>query len=124
PRLTVDAANQTRLRREFGLPPDVPAIGFVPGAEFGPAKRWPPEYFAELAQHLRGTGRQVWLFGSAKDSEICGRIAALAGSGVTDLSGKTTLAGAVDLTAATERMVTNDSGLMHIAAAVGSRVVA
>ncbi len=124
PRLSVDSANQARLRRELGLSAEGPVIGFVPGAEFGPAKRWPAEYFAELARALRGNGREVWLFGSAKDREICGRIAALAGDGVADLSGKTSLADAVDLIAATERMVTNDSGLMHIAAAVGSRVVA
>lgn len=124
PRLTVDTANQARLFRELFLTIGRPIVGFVPGAEFGPAKRWPAEYFAELARRLIGLGRDVWLFGSGKDSEVCGRIASQAGEGVVDLSGKTTLAEVVDLIAATERMVTNDSGLMHIAAAVGSRVVA
>ena len=124
PHLTIDPTNQARLRREFGLSTNRPAIGFVAGAEYGPAKRWPAEYFAELAKRLRASGREIWLFGSSKDSATCERIVALAGEGVVDLSGRTTLADAVDLIAATERLVTNDSGLMHIGAAVGSRLVA
>jgi heptosyltransferase-2 len=123
PRLTVDHANQQRLFAAFSLSTTQPAIGFVPGAEYGPAKRWPPEHFAELARLLGERGREVWLFGSMKDRAICQEIVERAGEGVIDLSGRTDLGDAIDLIAATERMVSNDSGLMHVAAAVGTPVV-
>jgi heptosyltransferase-2 len=124
PRLEVDAQNQQRLLKELDLTLDRPTVAFMPAAEYGPAKRWPPEYFAELAQKLVSEGRQVWLFGSAKDTPLCRDIQTAAGKGVKDVSGKTRLEDAVDLLALVERAVTNDSGLMHVAAAVGSKVIA
>jgi len=124
PRLEVDTQNQQRLLKGLGLSHDTPVVAFMPAAEYGPAKRWPPEYFAELAQRLVSDGRQVWLFGSAKDTPLCREVQAVAGEGVVDLSGKTRLEDAVDLLAMVERTVTNDSGLMHVAAAVGAKVVA
>lgn len=124
PRLEIDRANQQRLRAELGLASDRPAVGFMPGAEYGPAKRWPPEHFAGLARALIARGFQVWLFGSDKDRPVCGEIARLAGAGVADLSGRTRLEDAIDLIALTEWAVTNDSGLMHVAAATGRRIVA
>jgi len=124
PRLEVDAQNQQRLQVEFSLDQNKPVTGFVPGAEYGPAKRWPPEYFAELAQQLVTQGRQVWLFGSAKDTPVCQQIVAAAGEGVIDLSGKTSLEDVVDLIAMSEQVVSNDSGLMHIAAATGRKIIA
>ncbi len=124
PELAIDAQNQQRLLAEFDLNLGKPVVAFMPAAEYGPAKRWPPEYFAELAQKLLANGKQVWLFGSAKDQPICQQIMTVAGQGVVDLSGKTKLEDAVDLIALTEQVVTNDSGLMHIAAATGRKIVA
>ena len=124
PRLEIDRENQARLVAELGLSRDRPVAGFMPGAEYGPAKRWPPEHFAGLARALTARGFEVWLFGSEKDRPICQEIARQAGAGVADLSGRTRLEDAIDLVALTEWAVTNDSGLMHIAAATGRRIVA
>lgn len=122
PRLTVDAANRADLLERHGLQ----AGGFaalVPGAEFGPAKRWPSESYAGLAKALIARGLRVVLLGSANDSGVVREIAALA-PGAIDLAGKTRLEDAIDLMSAARLAVTNDSGLMHIAAAVGTAVVA
>ncbi len=124
PKLEIDPQNQQRLLTAFSLNMDTPVVGFMPGAEYGLAKRWPPEYFSELAQKLVAQGKQVWLFGSAKDQSVCQQILAAAGEGVVDLSGKTKLEDVVDLIAMTEQVVSNDSGLMHIAAATGRKIVA
>ena len=124
PKLDIDPQNQQCLLTEFSLNLEKPVVGFMPGAEYGLAKRWPPEYFAELAQKLVAQGKQVWLFGSAKDQPACQQILAAAGDGVVDLSGKTKLEDVVDLIAMTEQVVSNDSGLMHIAAATGRKIVA
>ena len=124
PRLEVNTDNQVLLLDKLSLSVEVPVVGFVPGAEYGLAKRWPPEYFADLAKRLVGQGRQVWLFGSEKDRPVCQQIAAQVGKGVVDLAGRTSLEEVVDLIGLTEQVVTNDSGLMHIAAATGRRVIA
>ena len=124
PELVVDEQNQQRLLAELSLGIEQPIVGFMPAAEYGPAKRWLPEYFAELAQKLVAQGHQVWLFGSAKDQPVCQQILVAAGEGVVNLCGKTRLEDVVDLIALTEQVVTNDSGLMHIAAATGRKIVA
>ncbi len=124
PKLEIDSQNQQRLLAELSLSTDKPVVGIMPGAEYGPAKRWPLKNYADLARQLIGKGNQVWLFGSAKDQQACEEILDAAGDGVVDLSGKTSLEDAVDLIAATELVVTNDSGLMHIAAATGRNLVA
>lgn len=124
PRLEVDPDNQTRLLQELTLSTDQPVIGFMPGAEYGPAKRWPAEKYAELARRLLAQGSQIWLFGSTNDQPVCREIVERAGAAVVDLSGRTRLEDAVDLIGLTGLVVTNDSGLMHIAAATGRRVVA
>jgi heptosyltransferase-2 len=111
------------LAAQLGLEPDRPAIALMPGAEYGPAKRWPQEYFAELAARLADAGRQVWIFGSAKERALGAAIAG-ARPHVHDLTGRTALADVVDLLAAAKAAVTNDSGLMHVAAAVGVPLVA
>lgn len=102
---------------------DAPVLALCPGAEYGPSKRWPAEYFAEVARDHLEAGWQVWLFGSHKDQPITGAIAADA-PGCRDLAGRTQLGQAIDLLACADRVVSNDSGLMHIAAATGRPVVA
>ena len=124
PTLDIDRDNQTQLLDELGLNLDRPVIGFMPGAEYGPAKQWPAEYFAELAQTLIDKGFQVWLLGSDKDSATAHTICDGIDQYCVNLCGKTQLVDVVDLLALAKLAVTNDSGLMHIAAAVGCHVVA
>lgn len=125
PKLTLDARNLDSLIDRFGLRRDRPAVGMMPGAEFGPAKRWPTERFAELAGRLIAAGMQVWVLGSQKERAIGASIQRHARSNdVHNLCGATALADVVDLLSATRVAVTNDSGLMHVAAAVGTHVIA
>jgi heptosyltransferase-2 len=103
-------------------------IGFCPGAEFGPAKRWPHYHYAELAKQLIDEGNQVVLFGSAKDHEAGNEILASLNTEqqawCRNLAGETQLEQAVVLLAACKAVVTNDSGLMHVAAALNRPLVA
>ncbi len=99
-------------------------LALCPGAEFGPAKRWPSAAYAELARHYLQRGWRVWLFGSAKDAEVCQEIKRLSDDRCTDLSGRTTLAQAVALLSLADGVVSNDSGLMHVAAALQRPLVA
>lgn len=119
PRLRVDWNNQQRLLKEQGLSLDRPVAILCPGAEFGPAKRWPAAHFVQVAQSWIADGWQIWLMGSPKDRKIADTIAAqLPARYCRPLCGVTTLADAVDLMALGQRVVTNDSGLMHLAAAL------
>jgi heptosyltransferase-2 len=95
---------------------------FAPGAEFGPAKRWPAIHYAELARALP---LPVVLLGSGKEAALCDEIAGAAGPGrCINLAGKTSLLDAFALIAASKCVVSNDSGLMHVAAAFGVAQVA
>ena len=120
PRLSADPA--ATLAR-FGLRAGGGAIALCVGAEYGPAKRWPAAHFAALARMLADAGRAVWLVGGPGDAAIGAEVAALAPSAV-DLTGRTTLGEAIDLIAAAAATVTNDSGLMHVAAALDRPIVA
>ncbi|MFH4512263.1 lipopolysaccharide heptosyltransferase II [Vibrio alginolyticus] len=128
PRLAINAAEQQATIKKFNLAQDQPIIGLCPGAEFGPAKKWPETHYAEVATQMARSGHQIWLFGSQKDLETCNNIRALVPTqfheGIHVLAGQTSLIEAVDLLAACKTVVANDSGLMHVAAAVGCNVVA
>jgi heptosyltransferase-2 len=93
----------------------------MPGAEYGPAKRWP--YYPELAGRLAADGKQVWVFGSAKEKAL-GADIARDRPHIHDLCGRTQLADVVDLLGGAQAAVSNDSGLMHVASAVGTPLVA
>ncbi|MDR3416336.1 MAG: lipopolysaccharide heptosyltransferase II [Nevskia sp.] len=123
PRLRADPGRIPALQQQLGLDPRRPAVALMPGAEYGPAKRWPEQQYAELAGRLVEQDRQVWVLGSAKERELG---AAIAGdrAGIHNLCGRTQLVDVIDLLAAAGAAVTNDSGLMHVAAAVGTRLVA
>lgn len=115
PTTTLTRLNLTR--------PAQPVLALCPGAEYGPAKRWPVSAYAAVARHALSQGLNVWIFGSGKDSAIGAALAAQA-PGCVDLCGRTALAEAVDLLALASVVVSNDSGLMHVAAALGRPVVA
>jgi heptosyltransferase-2 len=93
-------------------------LALAPGAEYGPAKRWPARHFAEIARAHAARGYRVWLVGSAKDAAITAEVASLAGVALADLAGRTSLDEAIDLLSLAARVVSNDSGLMHVAAAL------
>ncbi|MEO8654490.1 MAG: lipopolysaccharide heptosyltransferase II [Ramlibacter sp.] len=121
PRLALEPAQIDAVLARLGLQAGRYVV-FAPGAEYGPAKRWPAGHFAELA---RGLERPAILLGSAKEDVICQEIASGAGPGrCLNLAGKTSLADAFALIAGCRAMVSNDSGLMHVAAAFGVPQVA
>jgi heptosyltransferase-2 len=124
PRLEVDEANLAIAIARFGLDRARPVAAFCPGAEYGPAKRWPARHFAALARALAARGRRVWLIGSPGDRAIGDEIAKLANGAAINLCGRTDLAAAIDLLSIAEVVVSNDSGLMHVAAALGRPLVA
>jgi heptosyltransferase-2 len=160
PRLTSTAEQQRAARAALGLPLDVAPVVFCPGAEYGPAKRWPVHHFAALAQQLAskvtppslpaslpqgergdrqlpsplageglrergGVGTaQVWIIGSTKDAPVGDAIARLAEGAALNLCGRTNLEQAIDLIAGAAAVVSNDSGLMHVAAALDRPLVA
>lgn len=125
PALRADAANgRAALARLDLAAPARPVLGVCPGAEYGPAKRWPEAYYAEVVRTRHAAGWDVWLFGSSNDAPVTRAINAAAGGVAHDLAGRTTLADAIDLMALTRAIVTNDSGLMHVAAALGRPLVA
>lgn len=124
PRLTCDPEAVRNTLAALGLTDPEHAVAFCPGAEYGPAKRWPAPYFAELARQLGADGMKVWLIGSAKDAAVGEEIAKLARGACINLCAKTTLDQAVDLLAAARMVVTNDTGLMHVAAALGTPLIA
>jgi len=100
---------------------DKPVVAFCPGAEYGPAKRWPAIRFTELARLL---DRPVVLLGSGKEAPLCDEIAGLVSGKCINLAGKTSLNEAFALIAGARAVVSNDSGLMHVAAAFGVPQVA
>jgi heptosyltransferase II len=118
PRLAIDEAARRQTLERIGLTLERPVAVFAPGAEYGVAKRWPARHFASLAALLLARGFQVWLMGSKKDAEVTAEIQQLSAGACIDLAGRTSLDDAIDLMSFAERVVTNDSGLMHIAAAL------
>lgn len=121
PALRVDLDNQRILLERYGLTEGRYAA-LMPGAEYGPAKRWPARHFATVAETFARDGITVILMGSAKDNAAAADIKALAPSAI-DLTGQTSITDVIDLIAAARCVVANDSGLLHIAAAVGVPLV-
>jgi len=118
PKLTIDPQARAAALARLGLDASRPVAAFAPGAEYGPAKRWPARHFAQLARDLGARGHAVWLFGSGKDAQVTTEINRLAGGLCADLAGRTSLDEAIDLISLAARVVSNDSGLMHVAAAL------
>lgn len=127
PLLRIDADSQKQALQQFNLNAER-AIAFCPGAEFGPAKRWPDYHYAALARQLIAEGWQIWLFGSQKDhpvgEQIRQQLSSAEQAQCINLAGQTSLEQAIDLLALSQVAVSNDSGLMHMAAAVDTPLVA
>ncbi|MFY9327252.1 MAG: lipopolysaccharide heptosyltransferase II [Georgfuchsia sp.] len=124
PHLESSAEQQRATRAALGLSQDSTPVIFCPGAEYGPAKRWPPPHFAALAQRLGSKADPVWVLGSAADKGIGDGIVERAGACAINLCGRTTLEQAIDLLAVARLVVSNDSGLMHVAAALDRPLLA
>ncbi len=121
PKLMIDKTNQSELYEKHSLF-ERPAVALMPGAEFGPSKQWPISHFHELAKMLIAKGYQVWVLGGPKDKQDGSKITQGLGEYAINLCGKTQLDDAIDLLNAAEVAISNDSGLMHVAAAVGTKV--
>lgn len=128
PALTLDPQNQQLALNELALNINRPILSLCPGAEFGPSKRWPEQHYAAVAQQQIEQGKQVWIFGSAKDMPVAQAIRDLLPESLQAqcqlLAGRTSLHQAIDLMALSSMVVSNDSGLMHIAAALQRPLVA
>lgn len=124
PKLIVDSTSLETVLLAKDLSRSTPILALCPGAEFGPAKQWPPQHYAAIARLYLDKGWQVWLFGSENDQATCQKINQQANNACQDLSGKTSLAEAVTLLSLASLVVSNDSGLMHIAAALHKSLVA
>jgi len=124
PKLHASDEQRQAALAKAGLTLDKPVAIFCPGAEYGPAKRWPAHYYAELAQRLRNKGYAVWLIGSPKDKEVADKIVALGNEPCRNLCGTTDLTEAIALLSCAKLVVSNDSGLMHIAAALDRPMLA
>lgn len=125
PKLAIQPEILPALRAKFGLIDEAqPVLGLCPGAEYGPAKCWPAEHYAAIANQKLAEGWAVAIFGSIKDQNTSAAINKLAQNRCLDLSGKTTMGEAIDLMSLTTIVVSNDSGLMHVAAALDKKLVA
>lgn len=123
-KLNSTGEQQHAARQALGLPADASPVVFCPGAEYGPAKRWPARHFAALAQLVATQRQPAWLIGSDKDAAAGNEIVAASGGTALNLCGRSTLEQAVDLIASARCVVSNDSGLMHVAAALDRPLVA
>lgn len=124
PRFVIEPERQASVIEKFNLTRSENILALCPGAEYGPAKRWPVGYYAELARQKIAQGWQVWLFGSDKDKDAADSINQETGRLCHDFSGRTSMAEAVDLLSLASTVVTNDSGLMHVAAALDRKTIA
>lgn len=124
PHLQVRSAERDSLLAQLGLTRPSRLICFCPGAEYGPAKRWPPQYFGELAKALAAEGGTIWIVGSTKERDIGEAIEEQSSGVAVNLCGRTTLDQAVVLLSGANMVVSNDSGLMHVTAALDRPMVA
>lgn len=125
PALKVVPEELSTVRRKFGLPEHCLWLGLNPGAEYGPAKRWPVGHFITAARAISAeTGARWIIFGGKNDAELTQQIAAGLGEQAIDLAGRTTLRELMALSQVCRVYLTNDTGPMHVAAALGTPVVA
>ncbi len=124
PNLIVESSRKSIVQAKFSPTLSKKGVlGLCPGAEFGPAKRWPESYFSTIAREKIRQGWSVWVFGSGKDEDVARQIVENA-PGCEDFAGRTSLSDAIDLMSLVDVVVTNDSGLMHVAAALRKNILA
>tara|TARA_R110000868_G_scaffold380784_1_gene646839 strand:+ start:11936 stop:12955 length:1020 start_codon:yes stop_codon:yes gene_type:complete len=124
PKLVVEAEAVDATLKSLGLhKTERPILALCPGAEFGPAKRWPAEYYAEVAKQKIADGWDVWLFGSPKEADAADIIQQQTDNACTNIVGKTNLSQAIQLMSIASAAVCNDSGLMHVAGALSIPLV-
>ncbi len=123
PKLTVDPANSQKTLEKFDLNLDRPILALCPGAEFGIAKRWPPEYYAAVANTMELQAWQVWIFGGPNDKATGEQLEQHLDQPCVNLIGRTRLNEAIELLAFSKAVVSNDSGLMHLSLALDKPVV-
>jgi len=119
PELNVARAESEAWRRQHGLAPDRPAVALAPGA-VGPSKRWPASAYATLARHLSAEGFAVWVIGGPEEKSLAAEI--IGDTTARDLTGHD-LRDAILALAAASVAVSNDSGLLHVAAALGTPAI-
>jgi len=128
PRLLTEQAAIDSAVLAMGLGTERPVLAICPGAEFGDAKQWPAQHYAAISAEMITKGWQVWIMGSQNDGEVAQQIlrdlSEQEREKCHDLTGRTTLAQAIDLMSVAKAVVSNDSGLMHVAAALGKPIVA
>ncbi len=124
PQLTAPQDSVVRVLQKFALDMSRPVLALCPGAAYGPAKRWPEEYFAKIAAQKILAGWQVWCFGSLQDALVIDSIRNQIGTEALSFAGKINLLETIDLLSVVNAVVTNDSGLLHIASALGKPLVA
>ena len=127
PKLVPKESNQSFKILDINLRVEENLLAICPGAEFGGSKQWPAEYYAEVVNMVLGKGWQAWIFGSPNDRSVAELIMKKVDESVRDrcidLVGKTDLSEATDLLSLASVVLSNDSGLMHIAAALGKNVI-
>lgn len=124
PALQVDTEQAKNVIAKFSLDSSSNILALCPGAEFGSSKKWPARFYAHVARHYLAQSWQVWLLGSDSDLSTCKEIDALTDGKTNVLAGRTSLPEAVDLLSQASLVVSNDSGLMHIAAGLQTPLVA
>ncbi|MEO1946168.1 MAG: lipopolysaccharide heptosyltransferase II [Methylophilaceae bacterium] len=125
PILLADSTNAKVALNKFGISlSSNKVLGLCPGAEYGEAKRWPTTHYAEVANAAIAQGWQILLFGSDKDTTITAEINQITQSRCIDLGGKTNLGDAIDIMSLCNTVISNDSGLMHVAAALDIKLIA
>ncbi len=124
PKLLSPSYAVTQVINKFGLDMSKPVLALCPGAAYGPAKRWPEEYFAQVARQKIAAGWQVWLFGSQQDSFVISNIQSQIKHETISFVAKINLLETIDLISLSSAVVTNDSGLLHIAASLDKPLVA
>lgn len=124
PRLTISPEMSAGAAKLFGRTSQKGWIGLLPGAAYGPAKRWPVEYFVEVGKSLSVVDNyDIAVLGAASEAELCSAVASGIGAKAVNLAGKTSLSDLAALLGICRAVVTNDSGGMHLASATGTRVV-
>lgn len=125
PKLKISQSEQFETLKSLKLDGQKPVLALCPGAEYGPAKCWPAEYYADIAKRAIQKNWQVWILGSEKDRVIADKIKQqINDNNCLTLAGETTLQQVMVLLSLARQVVSNDSGLMHVAAAVQTPVVA